>query len=102
MERVGRHEALDLVLLQRLADRLEELAAMFLDQRFEEGQPQDLALALVDTGSEIIVNVFAEQVALEERAAAVGFHEQLDGRFLHGLATEDLGDDALHLAAIPE
>ena len=28
------------------------------------------------------------------------FHEQFDGRFLHRLAAENLGDDALHLAAI--
>ena len=46
------------------------------------------------------MDVVAEQVALQERAAAVGLHEQLDGGFLLGLAAEDLGDDALQLAAI--
>ena len=46
------------------------------------------------------MDVVAEQVAVQERAAAVRLHEQLDGRFLLRLAAEDLGDDAFHLAAI--
>ena len=46
------------------------------------------------------MDVVAEQMAREERPAAVRLHEQLDGRFLLRLAAEDLGDDALHLAAI--
>ena len=46
------------------------------------------------------MDVVAEQVAVQERAAAVRLHEQLDGRFLLRLAAEDLGDDALHLAAV--
>ena len=36
----------------------------------------------------------------EERAAAVRLHEELDGGMLLRFAAEDLGDDALHLAAV--
>ena len=46
------------------------------------------------------MDVVAEQVAVQERPAAVRLHEELDGRFLLRLAAEDLGDDALQLAAV--
>src|SRR5262245_3215526 len=88
-------EALDVLALERIADRLEERLAVLLEQRLEERQPQNLALAFVDARSEEVVNVVAEKVPLEERPAAMGFHEELNGRFLHRLAAENLGDDAL-------
>ena len=46
------------------------------------------------------MHVVAEHVAVQERAAAVRLHEQLDGGFFLRFAAEDLGDDAFHLAAI--
>ena len=50
--------------LQRLADRLEELLAVLLDERLEEGHAEHFALALVDARGEEVVDVVAEQVAL--------------------------------------
>src|SRR5262249_45243620 len=95
--RVG---VLDALGLGGLADRFEELLAVVLDQRLEEGHAEHLALALVDARGQEVVQVVAEQVALEEGPAAVGLHEQVDGGFLHRLAAEDLGEDALHLSAV--
>ena len=100
MQRVLGAEALDLVPRERLADRLEELLAVVLHQRLEERQAEHLALALVDARGQVVVDVVAEEVALEERPAAVRLHEQLDGRFLQRLAAEDLGDHAFQLAAV--
>src|SRR5215510_10178865 len=57
-------ERLHAVLLQRLADRLEELPAMLLDQRFEERHAEHLALALVDARGEEHVDVVAQRMAL--------------------------------------
>ena len=87
-------------MLQPFADRLEEGLAVLLDQRLEESHAEHLAFALVDAGGEIVVDVVAEEMALEERTAAVGLHEQFDGGLLHRLAAEDLGDDAFEFAAI--
>src|SRR5215475_1393226 len=80
MHRIGRTERLHAVLLQRLADRLEELPAVLLDQRLEERHAEHLALALalVDAWGQELVDVIAERMALEERTAAVRLHEQLD------------------------
>src|SRR5262249_26306309 len=100
MSRIDRVERLDLLALNRLADGLEERLAVLLDQRLEERQAEDFSFTLVDARREEIVDIVAEKVAFEERPAAVGFHEQLDRRFLHRLAAEDLGDDALQLSAI--
>ena len=100
MARIERVEVLDLVLLEGLADRLEELPAVLLDQRFEERHAEHFAFALVDARGQEFVDVVAEEMAVQERSAAVRLHEQLDGRFLLGLAAEDLGDDAFELAAI--
>ena len=61
---------------------------------------EHLAFALVDAGRQVLVDVVAEQVAVQERPAAVRLHEQLDGGVLLRFAAEDLGDDALHLAAV--
>ena len=61
---------------------------------------EHFAFALVDAGGQVLVHVVAEHVAVQERAAAVRLHEQLDGGFLLRFAAEDLGDDAFHLAAI--
>src|SRR4030095_3690246 len=58
------------------------------------------ALAFVDARGEELVNLIAEQVAVQEGPTAVGLHEQLDGRFLLGLAAKNLGDDAFHFAAV--
>src|SRR5207237_731929 len=82
------------------ADRLEELLAVLLHQRLEERQAKDLALALVDAWGQQLVDVVAEDVAVQERAAAVRLHEQLDGRFLLRLAPKDLGNNTLQLAAV--
>src|SRR5439155_12029521 len=97
---VERVEQLDPLALQCLADRLEELFAVLLDQRLEERQAEDLALALVDARGQQLVDVVAEGVAAQERPAAVRLHEQFDRRLLLRLAAEDLGDDALQLAAV--
>src|SRR5262245_44319506 len=83
-----------------LPDRLEELHAVLFDERFEEGHAQHFALPLINARSEEFVDVVAEHVPFEERAAAVRFHEQINGRFFLSFAAKDLGDDALHLAAI--
>src|ERR1051326_8325018 len=64
-------EVLDAGLLQRLADRLEELLAVFLDQRLEERQPEDLAFAFVDAGGQVLEEVLGEHVSAEERSPAV-------------------------------
>ena len=74
--------------------------AVVLHERLEEAHRQHLAFAFVDARGEVLVDVVAEHVAVEERAAAVRLHEVFDGRVLLGLAAEDLGDDALHFAAI--
>ncbi len=100
VQRVERVGVLESQPLHRLADRLEEAFAMLLDQRLEERHAEHLAFALVDARGEEVIDVVAEEMALEEGAAAVRLHEQLDGRLFHGLAAENLGDDALHLAAI--
>ncbi len=97
VERIGLGDARG---LQGATDRLEERLAVFLDQGLEERHAEHLAFTFIDAGGEIFVNVFAEGVPAEESAAAVGFHEQLDGCFLLGLAAEDLGDDTLELAAV--
>src|SRR6266404_4779256 len=86
--------------LQRLADRLEEALPVLLDERLEERHAEHFALALVDARGEELVDVVAEEMAVQEGAAAVRLHEQLDGGFLLRLAAEDLGDDALQLAAV--
>ena len=61
---------------------------------------EHLAFALVDTRSQVLVHIVAQQVTVEERAAAVGFHEEFDCRVFLRLAAKNLGDDAFHLAAI--
>src|SRR5205807_980223 len=91
VQRIDRVERLDAGLLQRPADRLEELLAVLLDERLEEGQAEHFALALVDARRQEIIDVVAKDVALEERPAAVRLHEQLDGGFLQCLAAEDFG-----------
>ena len=53
--------------LQRLADRLEELLAVLLDQRLEERHAEHLAFAFVDARGQELVDVVAEQVALAGR-----------------------------------
>src|SRR5207247_2228007 len=68
---VGRAERLHAGLLQPPADRLEIRLAVLLDQRLEERQAEHFALALVDARREEVVDVVAEDVALEERPAAV-------------------------------
>src|SRR5437870_12862111 len=100
MLRVGGTEVLDPFALESLADRFKERLAVFLDQRLEESQAEDFAFPFVDAGGEILVDVVAEQMAAQERSAAVRLHEQLDGGLFLGLAAEDLGDDALQFAAI--
>ena len=60
MGRVERVEVLDLVLLEGLADRLEELLAVFLDQRLEERHAEHFAFAFVDARGKILVHVVAE------------------------------------------
>src|ERR1041384_3317982 len=74
--------------------------AVLLDERLEERHAEHLALALVDARGEELVDVVAEQVPVQERPPAVRLHVQLDRRLLLGFAGEDLGDDALHLAAV--
>ncbi len=71
-----------------------------LTSDLKKAMPSISPFAFVDAGGEVLVDVVAEQVAVQERPAAVRLHEQLDGGFLLRLAAEDLGDDALHLAAI--
>src|SRR5262249_43011608 len=94
-------EILDLLLMQNLADGLEEALAVLLDQRLEKSQAEHFPFTPVNAGSQIIVNVVAQEMALEKRAAAVGFHEQLDGGFFEGFTAENLGDNALQLPAVP-
>src|SRR5439155_25360760 len=81
-----RVEGADLLALERLADRLEERLAVLLDERLEEGQPEHLSFPFIDAGSKEVIDVVAQQVAVEERPAAMGLHEELDGGFLLGLA----------------
>src|SRR5438034_7282140 len=100
MPRMVGPEVLDAALLQLLADRLEKAPAMLLHQRLEERHAEHFAFTLVDERREIVVHVIAEEMAMEKRPAAVRLHEQLDGGLFLGLAAEDLGDDALQLAAI--
>src|SRR5438132_12858012 len=97
MRRVERVERADLVVLQGLADGLEELFAMLLDQGLEKGHTQHLALALIDAGGQVVVNVVAKQVTFEEGAASMGLHEQLDGGFLQRLTRENLANDPFQL-----
>src|SRR3712207_7889252 len=59
------------------------------DQGLEEGHAQHLALALVDARGQEVMDIVAEQMAMQEGAAAMGLHKQLDGRLLLGLAAED-------------
>src|SRR6185436_14127366 len=54
----------------------------------------------VDAGGEVLVDVVAKDVAVQERTSAVRFHAELDGGFFLRLAAENFGDDALHLAAV--
>ena len=68
---------------------------MFLDQGLEERHSQHLAFSFIDAKGKILVNVLPEQVPAQESAAAVRFHEQLDGGFFLRLAAEYLRDDAL-------
>src|SRR5437763_774441 len=100
MSRVQRAEILDLVRLQRLADRLEVGFAVLLDERFEERHAEHFAFAFVDARGQIFVDIIAEEMAVQERTAAVRFHEQLDGRFLLGFTAKNLRDDAFEYAAI--
>src|SRR5438874_9219730 len=86
VRRVGGAEVLDPFALQGLADRFEERLAVLFHQRLEESQAKDLALAFVDAWGEILVDVVAEQMATQERSAAVRLHEQLDGGLFLGLA----------------
>ncbi len=46
------------------------------------------------------MHIVAEDVAVQERAASMRFHQQLDRRFLLRFAAEDLGHNAFHFAAI--
>src|SRR5579862_2059519 len=48
LARIHGVEILDAVRLERLADWLKELFAVFLDERFEERQAEDFAFAFVD------------------------------------------------------
>ncbi len=86
--------------IQGLADRLVELFAVVLDQRLEEAHAEHLAFALVDAGGEVLVHVVAEHVTVQERAAAMRLHEELDHGLFLRFAAEDLGDRAFHLAAV--
>src|SRR5690606_9552253 len=86
--------------LQSAANRLEKLGAVRFDQRLEEGHGKHFAFTFVNARSEVLVYVIAEDVTVEERASAVGLHQQLDRSLLLGFAAEDLGDDAFHLAAV--
>ena len=43
---------------------------------------EHFAFAFVDARGQVLVDVVAEQVAVQEGPAAVRFHEQLDGGFL--------------------
>src|SRR5439155_605051 len=63
---IHRVESLDRVLLKGLADRLEELPAVLLHQRLEKRQAEHLALALVNARGKEVVDIVAEDVALEE------------------------------------
>ena len=98
--RVGHVRLLDSRRLQGLANRLEELDAVVLDQRLEKGHREHFAFAFVDAGGQVLVHVVAKDVTVQERAAAVRLHQHLDGRFLLGLAAKNLGDDAFHFAAV--
>ena len=85
---------------ERLADGLEVRLAVMLHERLEEAHAEHFAFALVDARGEVLVDVVAEAVAMQERAAAVRLHEELDGGMLLCFAAKDLGDDALHFAAV--
>ena len=98
--RVGHVGLLDAGGVQGLADRLVELLAVLLDQRLEEAHAEHLAFALVDAGGQVLVHVVAEHVAVQERAAAVRLHEELDHGLFLRFAAEDLGDRAFHFAAV--
>ena len=97
---VGRVHRLHLVLLQGLADRLEEGLAMLFDERLEERQAQHFAFAFIDAWRQVFVHLIAKHVAMQERTPAMRLHEEFDGRFFLRFAAEDLGDDAFELAAI--
>ena len=73
--RVERIRLLDARGGERLADRLEVLRAVLLDERLEEGHAEHFAFAFVDARGEVLVDVVAEHVAVQERAAAVRLHE---------------------------
>ncbi len=92
---------LDLQLGQHAPDRLEEGLAMLLHEGFEEGHGQHLSFAFVDAGGEVFVAVVAEQMAVQERAAAVRLHQEFDGGFFLCFAAEYLGDRAFHFAISP-
>ena len=47
------------------------------------------------------MNVVTDQVPMQEGATTVRLHAQFDGSLLLHLAPKDLGDNALHLSAIP-
>ena len=100
MSRIQRIWLLDAQLGKCLSDRLEELGAVLFYQRLEEGHAQHLTFALVDARRQEFVHIVTEQVSVQERSPAVRLHEQFDRRFLLCFAAKDLGNDALHLAAV--
>ena len=85
---------------ERFADRFEVRLAVVLHERLEEAHGEHFAFAFVDAGGQVLVDVVAEVVAVEERAAAVRLHEEFDGGVLLRFAAEDFGDDAFHFAAV--
>src|SRR5262249_41600535 len=79
---------------ERFADRLEVRLSVMLYKRFEEAHAEHLPFAFVDARREVLVDVVAEVVTVQERPASMRLHEVFDGRVLLGLAPKNLGDDA--------
>src|SRR5207247_6880782 len=82
MNRIRGIELFDPGRLQTLPNRLEELLAVLLDQRLEKCHPKHLPFPFVDARSQELMDLVAEQVAVQKGPSAVRLHEQLDGCFL--------------------
>ena len=73
---------------------------MVLGQPLEEGEPEQVALSLVDGHGEVVVEGIAERMADEKGAAAV-HAEAVDRPVAHALARHDLRRNRLQFARLP-